>query len=157
MQRYTPEIEKRVRWYQGGRSPSLRVDETDVRLGGAWKHLFHAVEETGRLINVLLSDRRDTRAVHRFLGKAPKTMRKWPPVSITTDKRASFPRAMGLSQGDDHLSDGVTHRRSKYLNNMVEADHGALKQVIRREHCGPGELGGAGEVCFVSKRLGLHA
>ena len=28
VQRYAPEIEKRVRWYQGYRSPSWRVDET---------------------------------------------------------------------------------------------------------------------------------
>ena len=35
VQRYAPEIEKRVRWYQGDRSPSWRVDETYVRVGGA--------------------------------------------------------------------------------------------------------------------------
>jgi transposase-like protein len=28
VQRYAPELEKRIRWYQGYRSPSLRVDAT---------------------------------------------------------------------------------------------------------------------------------
>ena len=32
VQRYAPELEKRVRWYQGYRSSSWRVDETYVRL-----------------------------------------------------------------------------------------------------------------------------
>jgi IS6 family transposase len=31
VQRYAPELEKRVRWYQGYRSGSWRVDETYVR------------------------------------------------------------------------------------------------------------------------------
>ncbi|MGI4802931.1 MAG: DDE-type integrase/transposase/recombinase [Janthinobacterium lividum] len=34
-------------------------------------------------------------------------------------------------QRDGPLSDDVMHRTSKYLNNIIEADHGALKQVIR--------------------------
>ena len=47
MQRYAPEIEKRVRWYQGYRLPSWRIDEIYVRVGGAWKYLFRAVDKTG--------------------------------------------------------------------------------------------------------------
>ena len=43
IQRYAPELEKRVRWYQGYRSSSWRVDETYVRVGGKWKYLFRAV------------------------------------------------------------------------------------------------------------------
>ena len=50
VQRYAPEIEKRVRPYQGHRSGSWRVDETCVRVGGQWKYLFRAVDKHGRLI-----------------------------------------------------------------------------------------------------------
>jgi len=82
----------------------------------------------------MLSDRRYTRAAHRFLGKALKTMRNWPPVSITTDKLGSYPRAIQRLQRDGRLSDDVTHRTSKYLNNIIEGDHGALKQLIRPAH-----------------------
>ena len=59
--------EKRVRWYQGHRSSSWRVDETYVRVGGKWKYLFRAVDKHGRLIDFMLSDRRNTKAAHRFL------------------------------------------------------------------------------------------
>jgi IS6 family transposase len=86
VQRYAPELDKRIRWYQGYRSSSWRVDETYVRVGGQWKYLFRAVDKYGRLIDFMLLGRRNTRAAHTFLGKAVKTMRNWPPHSITTDK-----------------------------------------------------------------------
>ena len=87
--RYAPELERRVRWYQGYRATSWRVDETYVRVGGHWKYLFRA----GRLIDFMLMDRRNTRAAHRFLGKALTTMRHWPPSSITTDQLGSYPKS----------------------------------------------------------------
>jgi transposase-like protein len=57
VQRYAPEIEKRVRPYQGSRSSSWRVDETYVRVGGKWKYLFRAVDKHGQLIDFMLSGR----------------------------------------------------------------------------------------------------
>jgi IS6 family transposase len=62
VQRYAPEIEKRIRLCQGPRSGSWRVDETYVRVGGRWKYLFRAVDKHGRLIAFMLSDRRNTNA-----------------------------------------------------------------------------------------------
>jgi transposase, IS6 family len=67
VQRYAPEIEKRVRPHQGHRSGSWRVDETYVRVSGHWKDLFRAVYKHGQLIDFMLSDRRNTRAAYRFL------------------------------------------------------------------------------------------
>ena len=113
VQRYAPGIEKRVRWYQGYRSASWRVDETYVRVGGAWKYLCRAVDKTGRLIDFMLSDRRNTRAAHRFLSKALKTMRDWPPISITTDKLGSYPDAIRRLQRDGQLSRNARHRTSR--------------------------------------------
>ncbi len=46
--RYAPELEKRVRWYQGYRASSWRVEETYVKVGGRWKYLFRAVDKRGR-------------------------------------------------------------------------------------------------------------
>jgi transposase, IS6 family len=131
VQRYAPEIEKRIRQYQGSRSGSWRVDETYVRIGGRWKYLFRAVDKHGQFIASMLSDRRDTGAAYRFLRKALKTMSDHPPSSITTDKLASYPKAIRRLQDEGLLSKNVEHRTSKYLNNILEADHGALKRVIR--------------------------
>jgi IS6 family transposase len=131
VQRYAPEIENRVRPRQGPRSCSWRVDETYVRVGGKWKYLFRAVDKHGWLIDFMLSDSRNTRAAYRFLRKALKMMGGYPPSAITTDGLASYPNAIRRLQSEGLLSKDVEHRTSKYLNNVIEADHGALKRVIR--------------------------
>ena len=92
VQRYAPEIEKRVRPYQGRRSGSWRVDETYVRVGGRWRYLFRAVDKHGRLIASMLAGRRDTKAAYRFLRKALRAVSDYPPSSITTDKHSRRPR-----------------------------------------------------------------
>ena len=182
VQRYAPEIEKRVQPYQGYRSGSWRVDETYVRVGGRWRYLFRAVDKHGRLIASMLSDRRDTGAAYRFLRKALKVMSDYPPSSITTDKLASYPKAIRRLQNEGLLSKDVEHRTSKYLNNIIEADHGALKRMIRpirgfqrmktasttlkgfevirmvrRGHCMLRHAGVTGEVRLVNQLFGLAA
>jgi transposase-like protein len=182
VQRYAPEIEKRVRRDQGSRSGSWRVDETYVRVGGKWKYLFRAVDKHGQLIDFMLSERRNTRAAYRFLRKALKMMSDYPPRSITTDRLASYPKAMRRLQNEGLLSKDVEHRTSKYLNNVIEADHGALKRVIRptrgfqrmktasatlrgfevmrmigRGHCILPQAGLAGEIRLVNQLFGFAA
>ena len=107
------------------------MDETYVKVGGQWKYSFRAVDKYGRLIDFMLLDRRDTRAAHSFLSKAMKTMRNWPPHSITTVKLGSYPKAIRRLQREGQLSQDTEHRTSKYLNNIIEADHGGLKRMIR--------------------------
>jgi transposase, IS6 family len=132
VQRYAPKIEKRTRWYLGLRSDSWRIDETYVRVGGKWKYLWRAIDKQGQLIDFMLSDRRNTKAATRFLGKALKIMKDWPPSLITTDKLASYPKAIRRLKREGKLAAKTRHRTSKYLNNIIEADHGALKPMIRR-------------------------
>ncbi len=79
----------------------------------------------------MLSDRRNAGAAHHLLAKALTTMRNWPPSSITTDKLRSYPEAIARLKRDGQLSRETKHRTSKYLNNIIEADHGALKRVIK--------------------------
>ena len=121
IQRYAPELEKRVRWYQGYRSSSWRVDETYVRVGGKWKYLFRAVDKHGRLIDFMLSDRRNTKAARRFLAKALKVMRNWPPVSITTDKLGSYPKALRRLKRDGRAE---RHRPAPDVEVPQQQDRG---------------------------------
>lgn len=182
VQRYPPELEKRIRPYRGPRSGSWRVDETYIRVGRNWKCLFRAVDKHGQLIAFMLSDRRNANAAYRFLRKAIKAMSHYPPSSITTDKLASYPKAIGRLQNEGLLPKEVVHRTSKYLNNIIEADHGALKRVIRptrgfqrmktasatikgfevmrmirRGHCIQQQLGVIGEIRLVNQLFGLAA
>jgi transposase-like protein len=130
----------------------------------------------------MLSDRRNTRAAYRFLRKALKMMSGYPPCSITTDRLASYPKAIRRLQSEGLLSKDVEHRTSKYLNNIIEADHGALKRVIRpargfqrmktasttikgfevirmirRGHCVMQQSGLIGEIRLVNQIFGLAA
>ena len=132
VQRYAPELEKRVRRYQGPRSGSWRVDETYVRVGGRWRYLFRAVDKLGRLIAFMLADRRDAGAAYRFLRKALRAMSDYPP-SLHHDRQTGVVsrRQSGVCRMKDCCRKMSLHRRSKYLNNIIEADHGALKRMIR--------------------------
>ncbi len=112
--RYAPELEERVRAYQGYGSTSWRVDETYVKVGGRWKYLFRAVDKHGRLIDFMLLERRTTRAAHRFLSKAVTTTRNWPSTSITTDKLPSYPEAIDRLKREGQLAKDTRHRTSKY-------------------------------------------
>ena len=78
----------------------------------------------------MLSNRHNTRAAYRFLRKALKTMGDYPPSSITTDKLASYPKAIRVGR-DGHLWHHVQHRTSNYLDNFIEADHAVLKCMIQ--------------------------
>jgi transposase, IS6 family len=76
------------------RDASMRLMFVSVENGtegprGAANYLWLAVDNEGRLIDFMLSDRRNTKAATLFLGKALKTMKDWPPSSIATDKLAS--------------------------------------------------------------------
>jgi transposase-like protein len=182
VQRYAPEIEKRVRPYQGPRSGSWRIDETYVWVGGKWKYLFRASDKHGQLIDFMLSDRRNTSAAYRFLRRTVRTMSGYPPSSMTPDKLASYPKAIRRLQREGLLSKDPEHRTSKYLNNIIEADHGALKRMIRptrgfqrmktasttlkgfvvmrmvrRGHCKLRHAGVTGEVGLVNQVFGLAA
>ncbi len=158
------------------------MDETYVRVGGRWRYLFRAVDKHGRLIASMLSGRRDTGAAYRFLRKALRLVSHHPPSSITTDKLASYPKAIQRLQAEGLLPQDVEHRTSKYLNNIIEADHGALKRVIRptrgfqtmktaaatltgfeamrmirRGHCIQRERQATGEASLVNQLFGLAA
>jgi putative transposase len=45
------------------------------------------------------------------------------PDRITTDKEASYPRAIR-----EELGESILHRTNQYLNNLIEQDHRGTKQ-----------------------------
>jgi transposase, IS6 family len=59
VQRYAPELERRLRKGLKATNDSWRVDETYVRVKGKWVYLYRAVDSTGATIDFLLSAKRD--------------------------------------------------------------------------------------------------
>ena len=70
VQRYAPELERRLRWHLKPTNDSWRMDETYVRVKGKWVYLYRAVDSSGATIDFLLSANRDAVAAERFLAKA---------------------------------------------------------------------------------------
>src|SRR6202012_1626023 len=50
---------------------------------------------------------------------------------INTDKAPNYATALAELKKDGRCPEDTLHRQVKYLNNVVEADHGKLKQLIR--------------------------
>ncbi|MEO1091999.1 MAG: IS6 family transposase [Pseudomonadota bacterium] len=131
VQRYAPELDKRLAWYRRRISFSWRVDETYVRVKGRWKYLYRAIDERGATLDFWLADRRNTKAAKRFLGAALKRSRDWLPRTINTDKNPAYTEAITTLKKDDVLPANTEHRQVKVLNNRLEADHDQLKHLIR--------------------------
>src|SRR5580658_6736095 len=70
VQRYAPELDRRLRSHLKPTNKSWRVDETYIRVKGKWTYLYRAVDSAGASIDFLLSARRDSTAAKRFFQKA---------------------------------------------------------------------------------------
>lgn len=106
---------------------SWRVDETYISVAGQWKYLYRAVDRDGDTVDFLLTAKRDLAAARRFLARAIDLHDF--PEKITIDKSGANTAAI-----DSIIADtGVTliRRQSKYLNNIVEQDHRAVKRITR--------------------------
>jgi transposase, IS6 family len=130
VQHYAPLMEKRIRWYQRYTDASWVVDETHVKVGGQWAYLYRAIDKNGEAIDFMLSQRRTAKSARRFLGKALKLREECPPETINTDQNEAYGKAIRALKRAGELDKGVQHRQVKYLNNRLEANHGALKWLI---------------------------
>ena len=131
VQRYAPELERRLRSRLKPTNESWCVDETYVRVKGKWVYLYRAVDSTGATIDFLLSAKRDAVAAERFLGKALGGENHPAPRVINTDKHAAYPPAIVELKADGALEENCTHRTVQYLNNVLEQDHRAIKRRVR--------------------------
>ena len=134
VQHYAPEMEKRLRWYW--KRPSIerswRVDETYVKVKGQWTYLYRAVDKDGDTIDFYLSSTRNAKAAKRFLGKALNGLKDWEkPLKINTDNAPTYAIAIRELKAEGKCPEDTEHRQVKYPNNVIEADHGKLKLLIR--------------------------
>ena len=114
---------RRRRRGEAGRS--WYVDETYLKVGGRWCYLYRAIDRSGALVDVMLSERRDMAAAKAFFRSA-KAVTGVTPDRVTTDGHDSYPRAIRTGLGRR-----VRHRTSRYLNNRLEQDHRGIKGRYR--------------------------
>ncbi|BBU64303.1 hypothetical protein MSC49_42380 (plasmid) [Methylosinus sp. C49] len=121
--KYAPLLEKEFRARKRAVGSSWRLDETYVKVKGCWKYLYRAVDKAGATVDFFLTAKRDCKAALRFLRKA--IGQHGEPKKITIDKSEANTAAI-QSYNEEHEAD-IEIRRVKYLNNIVEQDHRAVK------------------------------
>ena len=124
VQRFLPLFQAAARAHRRPVGAKWRVDETYVRLNGKWTYIYRAIDQDGQVADAYFSTRRNAGAAQAFFERAI-TETGVTPERVTTDKAKCYPPALRAVLPD------VEHRRSRYLNNGVERDHGHLKQRLR--------------------------
>jgi IS6 family transposase len=131
VQRYAPELEKRLRKRLKATNDSWRVDQTYVRVKGQWRYLYRAVDSSGATLDFLLSAKQDAEAAKRFLAKALGRPNHPEPRVIHTDGHGAYPPAIAQLKTEEILDENCRHRVGRYLNNLVEQDHRAIKRRVK--------------------------
>ncbi len=124
VQRFAPEFAEAARARQHVIGDRWHVDETYLKVGGTWRHLFRAMDQFGQVIDVFLSPRRNREAARRFFARAMGRTRV-SPVEVTTDRYRVYPRVL------DELLPAAFHDTEVHANNPIETDHGRLKARLR--------------------------
>src|SRR5688572_21508211 len=126
--RYGPEYERR--WARHARpvNPSWRMDETSVPVRGGNCYLCRAVDKQGRSVDSLLCATRGREAAQAFFRAAVNRIETGWPSKINVDGHAATHLALRLLRREDNRWQSVRIRSNRYLNNVIEQDHRAIKR-----------------------------
>jgi putative transposase len=122
-----PVLEKAFRRCKRAVGKSWRMDETYVKVKAQWKYLYRAVDKHGNTVDFLLRAHRDKAAARRYFEKAID--QNGEPETITVDKSGASLAALEALNAE--RSTPIKVRQNKYLNNIVEQDHRAIKRIIK--------------------------
>jgi transposase-like protein len=95
-----------------------------VKVAGRWRYVYRAIDQSGQVIDVFVSPRRDMRAARRCFERAIGTT-KTIPSEIVTDQAPTYPVIL------EELLPVAWHHTDQYASLRVEADHGRLKARLR--------------------------
>ena len=119
-QKFTPKLEATFR--KGKKRPvgkSWRMDKTYIKIKGQWKYLYRAVDKEGQTVDFLLTIYRDKKAIRQY-GL---------PDKMTIDKSGTNTAALDALNDEPNVN--IEVRQNKYLNNLIEQDHRAIKRIVR--------------------------
>lgn len=132
---YSPLLEEIFRKKQKPKpGKSWRMDETYIKVKGAWCYLYRAVDKEGATIDFMLSKNRDKPAAKAFFDKAIGA--NGLPEKVNMDKSGA--NKAGIDAVNFQLMifmllgfsiNFITVRQVKYLNNRIEQDHRGMKRM----------------------------
>ena len=89
--------------------------------------MYRAVDKAGNTVDFLLRAHRDKAAARRYFEKAID--RNSAPETVTMDKSGANLAALQAINAERETP--VKVRQVRYLNNIVEQDHRAIKRIIK--------------------------
>ncbi len=93
VQRFLPLFQEAARAHRRPVGAKWRVDETYIRLQGKWTYIYRAIDQDGQIVDAYLSERRNAKAVQRFIERAIDETGVTP-ERVTTDKAKCYPAAL---------------------------------------------------------------
>jgi transposase, IS6 family len=138
VQRFTPLLIDAARPCRHATGDRWFVDETYVRVARRWRYLYRAVDQFGQVIDVLVSEQRDTAAARWFFTRAPTHGPA--PAEVTTDKAGPYLRVLHeLVPAAVHVTEQYARPRpmrglKRLRSAAVIASGHALAQNLRRGH-----------------------
>jgi putative transposase len=115
---------------------SWRMDETYIKIKGAWYYLYRAVDKEGGTVDFMLSKNRNEASAKAFFNKAIGSSGL--PEKVTIDKSGANNAALNTLNlqlvllyllGFTFMQ--IQIRQIKYLNNIVEQDHRGIKRITK--------------------------
>jgi transposase-like protein len=124
VQRFTPLLAEAAQPCRHRVGDRWQVDETYVKVAGRWRYVYRAIDQSGQVIDVFVSPRRDGIAARRFFEQAIGTT-KIMPGEVVTDLAPTYLVVL------EELLPTAWHCTDRYANNRIEANHGRLKARLR--------------------------
>lgn len=134
---YAPQLEGRFRKdYKREVNNSWRMDETYLKVKGEDVYLYRAVDKFGDTVDFMVSRKRDKKAALDFFQKA--IGQHGMPEKVTMDKSGANKAGidtinlfLAIISVTLQIIFQITVRQIKYLNNIIEQDHRAVKKITR--------------------------
>ena len=112
---------------------SWHMDETYLLNKGKWCYLYRAVDKEGHTVDFMLSAKRDCKTALKFFLKTLGNNRI--PHTVNIDKSGANDAALKMLNLFLFFKSLYRHlikiRQNKYLNNIVEQDHRAIKRLVK--------------------------
>nr|WP_175166228.1 IS6 family transposase [Paraburkholderia fynbosensis] len=122
-----PVLEKTFRRHKKSVGRSWRMEETYIKVRGQWKYLYRAVDKEGNTVDFLLRAHRDKPTARRYFEKSIE--QNGEPETVTIDKSGAKLAALDTLNAERETP--IKIRQNKYLNNVIEQDHRAIKRRAR--------------------------
>jgi len=103
-----------------------------LRCGGGAHYLYRAVDKYGKTVDSLLCVDRSESAARAFFNKALETHQPRVPRKVNLDGNAASHRALRLLRQENPEWRSVVVRSNRYLNDIVEQDHRAIKTAKKQ-------------------------